>query len=170
MAWLAFALVALLAQDVSAQTGSARGADFLRFGCSQLVIERTDPLVNPGVIPSSHMHQVVGGSSFNASVCCTPAYFCFVSFTNDPLDGPCGSRSSGGIAVHIMQDVRGFQQLLDCLHLFPISRERHVQASPTNGEWPFERHFARAGWRTHHILYATFQRYQQESDGNASCK
>lgn len=68
MAWLALALGALLAQHVSAQTGSARGADFLRFGCSQLVIERTDPLVDPGVIPSSHMHQVVGGSSFNATV------------------------------------------------------------------------------------------------------
>lgn len=68
MVSLAFALVALLTQDVLAQTGSARGADFLRFGCSQLVIERTDPLVNPGVIPSAHMHQVVGGSSFNASV------------------------------------------------------------------------------------------------------
>lgn len=68
MAWLALALGALLVQDAFAQTGSARGADFLRFGCSQLVIERTDPLVNPGMIPSSHMHQVVGGNSFNASV------------------------------------------------------------------------------------------------------
>jgi len=62
------ALVALLAQDVLAQTGSARGSDFLRFGCSQLVIERTDPLVNPGVIPSPHMHQIVGGSSFNTTM------------------------------------------------------------------------------------------------------
>lgn len=70
MAWSALvALVALFAQDVSAQTGYARGSDFLRFGCSQLVVERTDPIVNPGSIPSPHMHQVVGGNSFNITVC-----------------------------------------------------------------------------------------------------
>lgn len=63
------ALVALLAQDALAQTGSARGASFLRFGCSQLVVERTDPLVNPGSLPTPHMHQIVGGDSFNITVC-----------------------------------------------------------------------------------------------------
>ncbi|CAG8982142.1 hypothetical protein HYALB_00003234 [Hymenoscyphus albidus] len=63
-----FALVALLSQYVVAQTGNARGSDFLRFACSQLVVERTDPLVSPGVIPSPHMHQIVGGSSFNATM------------------------------------------------------------------------------------------------------
>lgn len=40
----------------------------LRFQCSQLVIERLDPLVNPGVVPSPHLHQIVGGNSFNASM------------------------------------------------------------------------------------------------------
>ncbi|KAF2466891.1 uncharacterized protein BDR25DRAFT_376420 [Lindgomyces ingoldianus] len=40
----------------------------LRFGCSQVVIERLDPLVNPDMSPSSHMHQVVGGNAFNASM------------------------------------------------------------------------------------------------------
>jgi hypothetical protein len=30
----------------------------LRFGCSQVVIDRIDPLVNPGLAPSPHMHQV----------------------------------------------------------------------------------------------------------------
>ncbi|KUJ12746.1 uncharacterized protein LY89DRAFT_699403 [Mollisia scopiformis] len=71
MIWSGFALtalIALFAQNALTQTGSAKGSDFLRFACSQLVIERTDPLVNPGVIPSSHMHQVVGGSSFNATM------------------------------------------------------------------------------------------------------
>jgi hypothetical protein len=62
------ALAALLAQDASAQTESARGSTFLRFGCSQLVVERSDPLVNPGMIPATHMHQIVGGSSFNVTV------------------------------------------------------------------------------------------------------
>lgn len=40
----------------------------LRFGCSKVVIDRLDPLVNPGSIPSPHMHQIVGGNAFNASM------------------------------------------------------------------------------------------------------
>ncbi|KAG2014380.1 WSC domain-containing protein [Coprinopsis cinerea AmutBmut pab1-1] len=36
----------------------------LRFGCSQLVTERLDPLVTPGQI-SPHVHQIVGGNAFN---------------------------------------------------------------------------------------------------------
>lgn len=37
----------------------------LRFQCSQLVVDRIDPLVNPGSVPSPHLHQIVGGNSFN---------------------------------------------------------------------------------------------------------
>ncbi|KLU90860.1 hypothetical protein MAPG_09385 [Magnaporthiopsis poae ATCC 64411] len=44
------------------------GLNHLRFGCSQLTIERLDPLVDPGMIPSPHTHQVVGGNAFNASM------------------------------------------------------------------------------------------------------
>lgn len=40
----------------------------LRFGCSQVVIDRIDPLVNPGLAPSPHMHQVVGGNAFNITM------------------------------------------------------------------------------------------------------
>ncbi|KAI2619834.1 hypothetical protein GGS26DRAFT_320916 [Hypomontagnella submonticulosa] len=40
----------------------------VRFGCSQVVIERLDPLVNPGANPSPHLHQIVGGNAFNASI------------------------------------------------------------------------------------------------------
>jgi len=40
----------------------------MRFSCSQLVVDRIDPLVNPGVIPSPHLHQIVGGDSFKASM------------------------------------------------------------------------------------------------------
>lgn len=54
---------ALLVQEVLAQS-------MLRFGCSQLVIERSDPIVNPGMNPSAHTHQVVGGNSFNITVRC----------------------------------------------------------------------------------------------------
>ncbi|KAF2114871.1 hypothetical protein BDV96DRAFT_646738 [Lophiotrema nucula] len=40
----------------------------MRFQCSQLVVDRLDPLVNPGLVPSPHLHQIVGGNSFNASM------------------------------------------------------------------------------------------------------
>ncbi|KAF6753654.1 hypothetical protein DFP72DRAFT_756408, partial [Ephemerocybe angulata] len=32
----------------------------IRFHCAQLVTERLDPLVTPGVV-SPHLHQVIGG-------------------------------------------------------------------------------------------------------------
>lgn len=36
----------------------------IRFGCSQLVVDRLDPLVEPGRTPSAHLHQIIGGNSF----------------------------------------------------------------------------------------------------------
>src|SRR5262245_32445130 len=58
-----FKSVALVAasQLVAAQ-------ELMRFGCSQLTIDRIDPLVNPGQNPSAHMHQIIGGNSFNVSM------------------------------------------------------------------------------------------------------
>ncbi|CAK7235094.1 hypothetical protein SBRCBS47491_009175 [Sporothrix bragantina] len=55
------AVVGLLAQSVSAQ-------NMLRFACSQLVVERTDPIVNPGELYTPHLHQIVGGNSFNITM------------------------------------------------------------------------------------------------------
>ncbi|KAH6663400.1 hypothetical protein B0J14DRAFT_662111 [Halenospora varia] len=40
----------------------------LRFQCAQLVTQRLDPLVNPGINPSPHLHQIVGGNAFNVSM------------------------------------------------------------------------------------------------------
>ncbi|RAR02371.1 hypothetical protein DDE83_008593 [Stemphylium lycopersici] len=40
----------------------------LRFQCSQLVVDRLDPLVFPGSVPSPHLHQIVGGNSFTPSM------------------------------------------------------------------------------------------------------
>ncbi|KAJ2994792.1 hypothetical protein NUW58_g1457 [Xylaria curta] len=37
----------------------------LRFSCSQLTVERLDPLVNPGVTGSPHVHQIIGGNAFS---------------------------------------------------------------------------------------------------------
>jgi hypothetical protein len=52
----------------SAQPSAYAGLNHLRFGCSQITIERLDPLINPGMIPTPHIHQVVGGNAFNASM------------------------------------------------------------------------------------------------------
>ncbi|KAL6866361.1 hypothetical protein ACO1O0_002469 [Amphichorda felina] len=47
----------------------------LRFSCSELVLDRLDPipnldssLVQPGSVPSGHVHQVAGGNAFNATM------------------------------------------------------------------------------------------------------
>lgn len=40
----------------------------LRFGCATSSIQRLDPLVQPGQIPSGHVHQIVGGNAFNATM------------------------------------------------------------------------------------------------------
>ncbi|KEZ46284.1 Uncharacterized protein SAPIO_CDS1200 [Scedosporium apiospermum] len=47
---------------------SAPASALLRFGCSQLTVQRVDPLVNPGQAPSPHLHQIIGGNSFNISM------------------------------------------------------------------------------------------------------
>ncbi|KAL1836461.1 hypothetical protein VTK73DRAFT_5056 [Phialemonium thermophilum] len=57
MKWLAASL---------ALAGPSQAA--LRFACSTLSIQRLDPLVEPGRIPSSHLHQIVGGNAFNATM------------------------------------------------------------------------------------------------------
>lgn len=56
------AVVGMLAQSAAAQF------NMLRFACSQLVLERTDPIVNPGQLYSPHLHQIVGGNSFNITM------------------------------------------------------------------------------------------------------
>ncbi|KAF2201067.1 hypothetical protein GQ43DRAFT_395043 [Delitschia confertaspora ATCC 74209] len=84
MHWKSIALaVALSAQDTHAGPAHSLMARqfaqsaMMRFGCSQLTIDRIDPLVQPGQTPSTHLHQIVGGNSFNASM--TPVAF-------DPAD------------------------------------------------------------------------------------
>ncbi len=49
-----------------ALAGSSEAA--LRFGCSSVSIQRLDPVVEPGKIPSAHLHQIVGGNGFNATM------------------------------------------------------------------------------------------------------
>lgn len=49
-----------------ALAGSSQAA--LRFGCGTVSIQRLDPLVEPGKTPSAHVHQIVGGNAFNATM------------------------------------------------------------------------------------------------------
>lgn len=56
-------LAAAFAGKIAAQT-----AHMMRFGCSQLVVERLDPLVNPGQVGTPHVHQIIGGNSFRADM------------------------------------------------------------------------------------------------------
>jgi hypothetical protein len=63
MQWSTLRLAALA---VLAQTACAQ--QMMRFGCSQLVVDRIDPLVDPGKNPSPHLHQIVGGNSFNVTM------------------------------------------------------------------------------------------------------
>jgi len=46
----------------------AAAQELMRFGCSQLTFDRIDPLVNPEQVPATHVHQIIGGNSFNASM------------------------------------------------------------------------------------------------------
>ncbi|KAF1838783.1 hypothetical protein BDW02DRAFT_585600 [Decorospora gaudefroyi] len=57
--------------QVAALAAPAQAA--LRFGCSTLSIQRLDPLVEPGKLPSAHVHQIVGGNAFNATMDEDPA-------------------------------------------------------------------------------------------------
>lgn len=58
------AAAAVMPYTASAQYATAA---MMRFQCSRLVVERVDPLVNPGMIQSPHIHQIVGGNSFNST-------------------------------------------------------------------------------------------------------
>ena len=40
----------------------------LRFACSSLTTQRLDPVVEPGNTPSAHLHHIVGGNAFNATM------------------------------------------------------------------------------------------------------
>jgi len=60
MKWISLA-IALVELVGPSQAG-------LRFGCSQLTVERLDPIVQPGALPSTHLHQIIGGNAFNATV------------------------------------------------------------------------------------------------------
>jgi hypothetical protein len=69
MLWTSLLAFAALADAAPSWLSKRQGGTtMLRFGCAQVTIDRLDPLVNPGQIPSTHQHQIVGGNGFNASM------------------------------------------------------------------------------------------------------
>ena len=57
MKWLSIALALAVPSEA-----------YLRFGCGTVSIQRLDPIVEPGKVPSAHLHQIVGGNAFNATM------------------------------------------------------------------------------------------------------
>lgn len=47
----------------------------LRFPCSTLTTQRLDPAAQPGSLPSAHLHMIVGGNAFNATMW-APLFLC----------------------------------------------------------------------------------------------
>ena len=68
MHWSTVLALTSLVEALPQRGGGGGATTMLRFGCPQVVIDRLDPLVNPGQVPSSHIHQIVGGNSFNATM------------------------------------------------------------------------------------------------------
>ncbi|KAH8900242.1 hypothetical protein GQ53DRAFT_869639 [Thozetella sp. PMI_491] len=68
MFWATVLALAAAVEALPQRGGGGGGLTMLRFGCAQVVIDRLDPLVNPGQVPSSHAHQIVGGNGFNATM------------------------------------------------------------------------------------------------------
>ncbi|KAK3897345.1 hypothetical protein C8A05DRAFT_48003 [Staphylotrichum tortipilum] len=90
--------------------GLFNGLNHLRFGCSQLTIERLDPLVEPGKMPTSHIHQIISGNVFNVTMPTTdngtykrmpqiPNRFLF----NDRFT----TQTSGGVTVYYISPGKG---------------------------------------------------------------
>ncbi|KAF2036258.1 hypothetical protein EK21DRAFT_96206 [Setomelanomma holmii] len=97
----------------------------IRLGCSQLVIDRLDPLLEAGSTPSAHLHQIIGGNSFVPDM--RPK-------KRVPQKGNVGFEEvNGGKTVYYMQNqLAGFQQKSKAKAFQPISLGfRMLIGSPT---------------------------------------
>ncbi|OCL06461.1 hypothetical protein AOQ84DRAFT_390167 [Glonium stellatum] len=130
----------------------------IRFGCAQLVTQRLDPLVTPGQNPSPHVHQIIGGNSFNVtmdpknhdpptlSTCtsCQPSedfsnYWTAVlyfraqngTFKRVGQKGNIGfEKQTGGMTVYYMQD-----QLADYQQKSKVTAFKPVSPRGKPGHW-----------------------------------
>lgn len=121
---------------------SVLGQNMLRFACSQLVVERTDPIVFPGTVFTPHVHQIVGGNSFNVTMdpathdpatlsTCTSCSFIREyhslrvaedsSWSQNNSHKP-QSFASGCETLTLIPNTRGQEQLLDCCDVLQSSQ------------------------------------------------
>lgn len=95
----------------------------LRFSCSQLVIERLDPLVNPGVIGSPHLHQIIGGDAFNASM--------YPEYIDIPSEATCTTCTFGQDFSNYWTAVLFFRARNGSFH--QVSQKGNVYFEESNG-------------------------------------
>jgi hypothetical protein len=118
-----------LNQAITALGLSAPAHALLRFGCAQLTVQRLDPLVNPGVNPSPHLHQIIGGVSI-LSLRISNRLRLTLEELLCPRYGPCKTRPGSEVHMHELPVCRGLLQLLDCRPVLQ-SQEWHLQESAT---------------------------------------
>ena len=107
----------------------------LRFSCSQLVVERLDPLVNPGMNPSTHLHQIIGGVRERLHVM-------YKKDADQPrierlqrLDGPQDTGPSIGGNMHQLPVCRRLLELLDSRSVLPSSKRYIPPSQPEAQCW-----------------------------------
>ncbi|KAJ3570170.1 hypothetical protein NPX13_g5819 [Xylaria arbuscula] len=93
----------------------------LRFGCSSLTIQRLDPVVEPGQKPSAHVHHIVGGNAFNATMTGdvvkhpTNGSYHRVPVKNNAA---LAAGTTGGMTIYYTQVRANTPSLLDSNHSF----------------------------------------------------
>lgn len=127
MQWatVAAALAALLLEQAAAQ-------NMLRFACSQLVVERTDPLVNPGMKFTPHLHQMYATRISSRQFTCTNFTQCWRRRIQRHY-GP-ERRPRSAFQVHILLVRPGQVKLLDGSHVLQ-AQERQLYPRAAGGKW-----------------------------------
>lgn len=143
-----------------AGAATAQQAHMMRFACSQLTVERLDPLVNPGMVGTPHTHQIVGGNSFkplmkplehdqvNLSTCTS------CTFSEGMSGFPLRSLTRWTLLCrrYMLTTFRRLFKLLDRCPILP-SAKRNIQESQAGREWR-----ASSEWRDDGVLHPSLRR------------
>ena len=125
----------------------------LRFPCSTLTFQRLDPVVEPGSSPSSHVHHIVGGNAFNASM--TGDVASRASCKNADVRTTCETYTDCVLQYfrHHLPDGGGLLKLLDCYSVLQASYQRLISPCAGSSRSAFVGRIRwRAGW-TYGLLH-----------------